>query len=101
MAKKKKSRFCPALNQDISSVKCGQNRHSQYNCPTSCTYSPFHPDNYDQFLDLESEVQNTIMDRLYRVPLFANLTDKLISKPNENSFLFTAEVLKILHVSQG
>ncbi len=98
MAKKNKRRFCPALDKAISSKRCGQNRHSQYNCPASCAYSPFHPDNYDQFLDLESEAQNTTLDRLYRIPFFANLTDKLFSMSNKDLFLFTAEVLKILHV---
>lgn len=65
MAKSSKRRHCPAVGREISSAECGQNRESKYACPADCPHSPFAPENYDQFLDLEERVNTKAFERLF------------------------------------
>lgn len=47
-------RDCPAAGRQISAAECGSGRGSLYQCPSTCPYSPFTPNNYDQLLAIES-----------------------------------------------
>ena len=65
MSKKSaKWRQCPAVSREINSAECGEKRGSVYQCPATCGYNPFAPQNYDNLLDLESEVDSKCMTRL-------------------------------------
>ncbi|MCZ6671729.1 MAG: hypothetical protein O7C75_02205 [Verrucomicrobia bacterium] len=97
MSKKNKRRICPALNKEIDSAECGANRHSQYNCPVSCAYSPYNPENYDQILELGAQLDKLILERAARHPLFGKLIEKLFRDSPKDEFVMAAKMLEILH----
>ncbi len=47
---KKNSRHCPALQSDITSKECGNDRHSRIPCTADCPFNPFALENYDDLL---------------------------------------------------
>ena len=85
------------MNQEIDSADCGANRHSRYDCPITCNFSPYHPDNYDQLLALETHLDSSIMDRARRHPFFAKQFERLFSQANPDEFIFAGKILEILH----
>lgn len=56
MSKATQQRFCPAVQREISSAECGENRQSKYACPADCEFNPFAPQNYDTYFELEGRV---------------------------------------------
>jgi hypothetical protein len=66
MSKVAKRRFCPAVQREISSAECGENRGSRYACPPECSFSPVAPANYIQLLELEETVDREALDWLAR-----------------------------------
>ena len=97
MSRKSKKRQCPALGQEIEAAECGTNRHSKYDCPVSCTYSPYKPDNYEQLLDLETQLDHAILERASRHPFFGKRLEKLLFKPGPDEFVHAGKLLKLLH----
>ncbi|MFT4586276.1 MAG: hypothetical protein ACI9VS_000779 [Candidatus Binatia bacterium] len=78
MAKNSKRRDCPAAGREISSAECGQNRQSRYACPADCPHSPFAPENYDQFLELEEGLNTKAFVRLF--------SDEAVGKSAKKAF---------------
>src|ERR1700683_2975953 len=64
MSKIAKHRFCPAIQRQISSAECGENRGSRYACPSDCLFSLLAGANYDLLLELENEVDRKSAERL-------------------------------------
>ena len=62
MSKSAKRRFCPAVQREITSAECGENRISHYACPMECAFNPFAPANYDAFSEIEAGVIHKSMD---------------------------------------
>jgi hypothetical protein len=62
VSKVSKSRACPAAGREIRSAECGENRNSAYRCPSNCTFNPLTPANYNQLLEIEQKVDNTVME---------------------------------------
>src|SRR5262245_17517859 len=58
MSKANKRRLCPAIQREISSSECGENRNSQYRCPPSCSFNPLAPENYAQVLEAEGRLDD-------------------------------------------
>ena len=56
MGKIDKFRECPAIGRRIKPVECGQNRGKNYACPPECPHCPWAVANYDDFLDIEGEI---------------------------------------------
>src|SRR5688572_6815575 len=56
MSKANKRRYCPALEREITSAECGENRNSRYQCPGSCSFNLFAPQNYSQVLEAEERL---------------------------------------------
>jgi hypothetical protein len=65
MGKAAKKRFCPAIDNPITPVECGERRISMYSCPAHCPHNPFGPANYDQLLRLDAELQQKCFERLF------------------------------------
>ena len=85
------------MNQEIDSADCGANRHSRYECPTSCIFSPYHPDNYEQLLDIEIQLDQAILDQAARHSYFGTHLEKILSKPEKDEFIHGGKILKLLH----
>ncbi len=64
MGQSKKRRPCPAVNREISSAECGENRLSHYACPESCPFNPFAAANYPALLQVESELDLLSVKRI-------------------------------------
>ncbi len=64
MSKSAKRRSCPAIQREITSAECGENRGSRYACPANCSFSPLASDNYSQLLALEQALDNQCLQRL-------------------------------------
>ena len=56
MGKIEKFRDCPAVGHRIKPVECGQNRGENYDCPADCSYCPWTMANYDDFSQIEGEI---------------------------------------------
>jgi len=56
MGKNEKFRDCPAVGRRIKPVECGQNRGLNYDCPAVCPYCPWTVANYDDFSQIEAEI---------------------------------------------
>ncbi|MCF7764136.1 MAG: hypothetical protein K9N62_10720 [Verrucomicrobia bacterium] len=56
MSKVNKRRECPAIGREITSAECGEKRGSAYPCPATCSFFPFAPANYSEFLHMEAQV---------------------------------------------
>jgi hypothetical protein len=56
MGKATKFRNCPVVGREIAAVECGRNRGVVYNCPADCPYCPWTLENYDDFLEIEQDV---------------------------------------------
>ena len=56
MSTAQQRRACPAVQREISSAECGENRVSRYACPPTCAFNVLTPDRYDEFIQLEREV---------------------------------------------
>src|SRR6266567_4081804 len=50
------SRFCPALNDHISPLVCGQSRISMITCTPDCAFNLFASRNYQQFLPFDAAI---------------------------------------------
>jgi hypothetical protein len=64
MGEAKKRRLCPAVAREITPAECGENRHSRYACPESCTHNPFAVAAYSELLEIEDRLDLTAMKRL-------------------------------------
>jgi hypothetical protein len=58
MGKSAKKRFCPAVQREISSAECGENRISRYACPAECPFNPYAPANYEMVLALDDALND-------------------------------------------
>lgn len=56
MGKYSKLRACPVLDQEISTVECGEWRNQSIQCVPECTYNPLSKANYDKLREVEDEV---------------------------------------------
>ena len=56
MGKIEKFRNCPAVGHRIKPVECGENRGKNYDCPPDCSYCPWTMVNYDDFSQIEGEI---------------------------------------------
>jgi hypothetical protein len=97
MSRKSKKRQCPAVHRKINAADCGANRHSKYVCPVSCSFSPYHLNNYEQLLDLETQLDRSILERAELHPNFGEPFKKLFYEPKGNEFTFAGKLLKLLH----
>ena len=52
MSKATQQRFCPAVQREISTAECGENRQSKYACPANCEFNHFAPMNFDMYFEL-------------------------------------------------
>ncbi len=64
MGQAAKKRHCPALQSQITSAECGENRQSRYRCPPDCAFNPFAPENYGVLLEEEDRLDVLAMKRL-------------------------------------
>ena len=64
MSKLANRRLCPAVQREITSAECGENRGSRYACPANCSFSPLASANYSQLLALEQPLDNQCLQRL-------------------------------------
>ncbi len=62
MSKVSKHRLCPAVQREIASAECGENRHSRFACPVGCEFNPFSPANYASCLEIESRLSRKTYD---------------------------------------
>ena len=53
-------RDCPALGEQITSLRCGQERGSRLACPPTCPSNPFNTHNRDLLLKIEKRVLQKI-----------------------------------------
>ena len=53
-------RDCPALGEQISSLRCGQERGSRLACPPTCPSNPFNTHNYNVLIKIEKRVLQKI-----------------------------------------
>lgn len=58
----KNDRHCPALNEAISSQRCGSERGSKIACPGNCIHSPYAIANYDKGMALTQGLVGKILD---------------------------------------
>src|SRR5262245_2572677 len=82
MSASQKHRFCPALNRQITSAECGENRNSQYRCPESCVFNPFAPQNYSQALEAEARFDDLALRSLTTEPNHGIRIARLCQKLN-------------------
>lgn len=57
----KSDRHCPALNEFITTQRCGSERGTKISCPSSCPHSPFAISNYDKALVLTQKIVPKIL----------------------------------------
>lgn len=60
-AQPKNDRHCPALNESISSQRCGSERGTKILCPQTCPHSPYAIANYDKSLILTQKAVHKIL----------------------------------------
>lgn len=72
MGQSKKRRQCPALGREITPSECGENRHSRFACPASCTHNPFAVENYTALLSIED-----VLDRRLWMWVFEHAPDRV------------------------
>lgn len=60
---------CPATGETIRPAECGENRNSNYDCPTTCPHNPWNPDNYDKLLEIEDKTRGKFVSRLKKEPI--------------------------------
>ena len=97
MGKIDKKRHCPALEKVIDSADCGANRNSSYACPVDCSYNPFNPDNYEQLLEIEDTVDNSLFKHGVSHPYFKRLLNKAYRENEEDLFKLTGSFMHILY----
>ena len=61
MTASKNDRHCPALNEMISSLRCGSERETKMACPATCLHSPYAIGNYDKGLLLTQKIVHQIL----------------------------------------
>ncbi len=59
--KSKSDRHCPALNEFISTQRCGSERGTKIACPSSCPHFPYAIPNYDRGLVLTQKIGHKIL----------------------------------------
>ncbi len=60
----KSSRNCPALAKTITPKECGSDRVSKINCPPTCEFHPFTPDNTESLLAVEERLLKKVQQRV-------------------------------------
>jgi hypothetical protein len=88
------------VDREIDSAECGANRHSKYECPVTCAYSPYHTDNYNQLLELETQLDKAILDQANHHPYFGIRLSSLFSDPGPDEFVLAGKILKLLHLDR-
>ena len=103
MGQRKKKRDCPALDRSINAAECGTNRHSNYSCPGNCPYNPFAPENYEQMLDLNDELEKALMKKTFSYPELQKKIEKLLDEETKGKIdgeTFEARLIDLLHVQE-
>ena len=96
---KKNSRHCPALQSDITSKECGNDRHSRIPCTADCPFNPFALENYDDLLLLEKAAEAESAARLLksmtpaRHEAFAREARRLFDDPFGMEAIFREEYI--------
>lgn len=99
MSKKTKFRDCPAVGRQIKSLECGENRHRAYACPADCPHSPFSLGNYDQFGDIEDNLDIATIARALDDPEIGPPLRKVPSRPGDRNWVPT--VVSLFFATQG
>ncbi|MBN2704101.1 MAG: hypothetical protein JXR23_07815 [Pontiellaceae bacterium] len=61
---KSKQMDCPAVGRRIKPQECGENRISNYDCPTDCPNNPWTPNNYDRAIEIQERSIEKMISRL-------------------------------------
>jgi hypothetical protein len=80
MSKANKRRMCPAVGREITSAECGENRNSRYQCPATCQFNLFAPENYSQLLEAEARLDDLSMQFLAKEPVHGDRIAQLVRK---------------------